>query len=505
MTQSAPMPGSDEPETISTGSVGLDEILGGGLDGDRVYLIEGRPGTGKTTLALQFLLEGVRQGERCLCVTLSESERELRSVVTRHGWTLAGIDVFELVPPEASLDPDQELTLFHPAEMELSETTKSILDRVREINPKRVVFDSLSEMRLLSQSSLRYRRQILALKNFFAGRRCTVMLLDDLSSSDHDLQLHSITHGVITLEQLSLEYGAERRRLRVVKMRGMKYRGGYHDFTIQTGGLAIYPRLVAAEHHKAFLGEVTSTGSSQLDALLGGGIERGTSMLLIGGAGVGKSSIALTCAMAAAARGERVGVFAFDEGLGTVFARAAGLGMPLQVHVDSGQIRVQQIDPAEMSPGEFAHQIRHGVEHDGYRVVIIDSLNGYMNAMPEERFLVLQMHELLSTLNQLGVITILVLAQHGLMGPMQTPLDISYLSDAVLMLRYFEAEGRVRRAISVVKKRSGAHEDAIREFRLTAEGVKVGPPLTEFQGILSGVPNYRGAASPLLPTESPQD
>ena len=498
-------PTASELATISTGNGGLDDILGGGFDADRVYLIEGRPGTGKTTLALQFLLEGVRRGEPCLYVTLSESERELRSVVTRHGWTLAGIDVFELVPPEASLDPDQELTLFHPAEMELSETTKSILDRVREINPKRVVFDSLSEMRLLSQSSLRYRRQILALKNFFAGRRCTVMLLDDLSSSDHDLQLHSIAHGVITLEQLSLEYGAERRRLRVVKMRGMKYRGGYHDFTIQTGGLAIYPRLVAAEHHKAFLGEVTSTGSSQLDALLGGGIERGTSLLLIGGAGVGKSSIALTYAMAAAARGERVGVFAFDEGLGTVFARAAGLGMPLQVHVDS------RPDPGatDRSGRDVARricaQVRHGVEHDGYRVVIIDSLNGYMNAMPEERFLVLQMHELLSTLNQLGVITILVLAQHGLMGPMQTPLDISYLSDAVLMLRYFEAEGRVRRAISVVKKRSGAHEDAIREFRLTAEGVKVGPPLTEFQGILSGVPNYRGGASPLLPTESPHD
>jgi circadian clock protein KaiC len=493
MTKPATIPGSDEPETISTGSDGLDDILGGGFDADRVYLIEGRPGTGKTTLALQFLLEGVRKGESCLYVTLSESERELRSVVTRHGWTLAGIDVFELVPPAASLDPDQELTLFHPAELELSETTKSILDRVREVNPTRVVFDSLSEMRLLSQNSLRYRRQILALKNFFAGRRCTVMLLDDLSSSEHDLQLHSIAHGVVTLEQLALEYGAERRRLRVVKMRGLKYRGGYHDFTIETGGLAIYPRLVAAEHHKAFLGEITSTGSSELDALLGGGIERGTSLLLIGGAGVGKSSIALTYAMAAAARGERVGVFAFDEGLGTVFARAQGLGMPLQIHVDSGEIRVQQIDPAEMSPGEFAHSVRHGVERDGYRVVIIDSLNGYMNAMPEERFLVLQMHELLSTLNQLGVVTILVLAQHGLMGPMQTPLDISYLSDAVLMLRYFEAEGRVRRAISVVKKRSGAH------------GVKVGPPLTEFHGILSGVPVYRGGENPLLPTESPTD
>src|SRR3954467_11409207 len=498
-------PTDTETETISTGNPGLDDILGGGFDADRVYLIEGRPGTGKTTLALQFLLEGVRLGERCLYVTLSESERELRVVVTRHGWTLAGIDVFELVPPDASLDPDQELTLFHPAEMELSETTKNILDRVIALNPKRVVFDSLSEMRLLSQNSLRYRRQILALKNFFAGRRCTVMLLDDLSSAEHDLQLHSIANGVITLEQLSLDYGAERRRLRVVKMRGMKYRGGYHDFTIETGGLAIYPRLVAAEHHKAFLGEVTSTGSAELDSLLGGGIERGTSLLLIGGAGIGKSSIALTYAMAAARRGEKVGVFAFDEGLGTVFARATGLGMPLQTAIESGQICVQQIDPAEMSPGEFAHLVRLSVQNDGVRVVIIDSLNGYMNAMPEERFLILQMHELLSTLNQLGVITILVLAQHGLMGPMQTPLDISYLSDAVLMLRYFEAEGRVRRAISVVKKRSGAHEDAIREFRLTADGVKVGPPLTQFQGILSGVPNYRGGAIPLLPIETSAD
>jgi circadian clock protein KaiC len=490
---------------VSTGSVGLDDILGGGFEADRVYLIEGRPGTGKTTLALQFLLEGARREERCLYVTLSESERELRAVVRRHGWTLSRIDVFELIPPEASLNPDQEMTLFHPAEMELSETTKHILDRVLAVNPTRVVFDSLSEMRLLSQSSLRYRRQILALKNFFAGRRCTVMLLDDLSSDKNDLQLHSIAHGVITLEQLSIEYGAERRRLRVVKMRGMSYRGGYHDFAIVTGGLAIYPRLVAAEHHKAFLGELTSTGSAELDALLGGGIERGTSVLLIGGAGVGKSSIALTYTMAAAARGEAVGVFAFDEGLGTVFARAAGLGMPLQSYIDSGQVRIQQIDPAEMSPGEFAHIVRRGVEQDGVRVVVIDSLNGYMNAMPEERFLVLQMHELLSTLNQLGVVTILVLAQHGLMGPMQTPLDISYLSDAVLMLRYFEAEGRVRRAISVVKKRSGVHEDAIREFRLTAEGIKLGPPLTEFQGILTGIPTYRGGERPLLPTTEPAD
>jgi circadian clock protein KaiC len=502
MTEPDPQSAPAEPQTISTGSAGLDNILAGGFDADRLYLLEGRPGTGKTTLALQFLLEGVRLGEACLYVTLSESQRELQGVAARHGWTLAGIDIFELIPAEASLDPEQEMTLFHPAEMELSETIHNILDRVSQVNPKRVVFDSLSEMRLLAQNSLRYRRQILALKNFFAGRSCTVLLLDDLSSHDDDLQLHSIAHGVITLEQLALDYGAERRRLRVVKMRGRKFRGGYHDFTIQTGGLAIYPRLVAAEHHRAFLGELASTGSAELDALLGGGIERGTSLLLIGGAGVGKSSIALTYAMAAAARDEKVSVFAFDEGLGTVFARAAGLGMALQAEVDSGRVRVQQIDPAEMSPGEFAHLVRAAVEKECFRVVIIDSLNGYMNAMPEERFLVLQMHELLSTLNQLGVVTILVLAQHGLMGPMQTPLDISYLSDAVLMLRYFEAEGRVRRAISIVKKRSGMHEDAIREFRLTAEGVKVGPPLTEFQGILTGSPTYAGGTSPLLPTEA---
>ena len=359
-------------------------------------------------------------------------------------------------------------------------------------------------MRLLAQSSLRYRRQILALKNFSRSAMHGRLARRSVVHED-DLQLHSIANGVITLEQISLDYGAERRRLRVVKMRGHEVPRRIPRFHDRDRRAGVYPRLIAAEHHKAFIGELTSTGSAELDALLGGGVERGTSLLLIGGAGVGKSSIAMTYAMAAAARGEAVAVFAFDEGLGTVFARARGLGMSLQSHVESGRICVQQIDPAEMSPGEFAHLVRESVQHDGVRVVIIDSLNGYMNAMPEERFLVLQMHELLSTLNQLGVVTILILAQHGLMGPMQTPLDISYLSDAVLMLRYFEAEGRVRRAISVVKKRSGAHEDAIREFRLTGEGIKVGPPLTEFQGILTGVPNYRGGANPLLPTERSRD
>ena len=472
----------------------------GGFDPDRIYLVEGHPGTGKTTLALHYLLEGARRGEKGLYVTLSESERELRLVAARHGWSLDDISLFELVPPEASLDPEREQTLFHPAEMELGETTKLIFERVKELDPARVVFDSLSEMRLLAQNPLRYRRQILALKHFFTNRRCTVILLDDLSSAVNDLQLHSIAHGVIiiTLEQLALDYGAERRRLRVVKMRGIAFRGGYHDFTIKTGGLEIFPRLVAAEHHKAFLGELTPSGSTELDALLGGGFERGTSALLFGGAGVGKSSVALTYAVAAAARGERATIFAFDEGLGTIYARAEGLGIPLQDHVDAGRIQLQQIDPAEMSPGEFASLVRRTVEENHSRLIVIDSLNGYLNAMPEERYLILQMHELLSYLNQLGVMTILVLAQHGLMGPMQTPIDISYLSDAVLMLRYFEAEGRVRRAMSLVKKRSGAHEGTIREFRLSPAGLQVGPPLTQFRGIFTGTPIYSGGAKPLL-------
>jgi len=486
-------------ERISTGIAGLDDILGGGLDPDRLYLVEGTPGTGKTTLALQYLLEGSKKGGKGLYVTLSESEKELRTVAARHGWSLDALSIFELVPPEASLDPEREQTLFHPAELELSETSKLIFGRVAELKPFRVVFDSLSEMRLLAQNPLRYRRQILALKHFFSGRNCTVVLLDDLSSNANDLQLHSIAHGVVLLEQLALDYGAERRRLRVIKMRGTKFRGGYHDFTIQTGGIAIYPRLVASEHHKAFIGDRTKSGSAELDALLGGGLPRGTSALLIGGAGVGKSSVAITFAVAAAERGENSSIFAFDEGLGTLYARSAGLGIPLQAHVDAGRIHIQQIDPAEMSPGEFTHVVRRAVEQKNARIIVIDSLNGYLNAMPDERFLVLQMHELLSYLNQLGIVTIVVLAQHGLMGPMQSPVDMSYLSDTVIMLRYFEAGGRVRRAISVVKNRSGIHEDTIREFQLTAGGVTAGPPLTDFSGIFSGTPTYVGSPKPLLP------
>jgi circadian clock protein KaiC len=492
----------DSDPRISTGNRGLDDILLGGLDANRMYLYEGRPGTGKTTLALQFLMEGVKRGERVLYITLSETRRELELVVKRHGWSLDDIEVFELVPPETTLDPEREITVLHPVEVELGETTKLILDRVSELNPSRVVIDSLSELRLLAQSSLRYRRQVLAFKHFFASRRCTVVLLDDMTSADNDLQLHSISHGVVLLEQLAIEYGAERRRVRVVKMRGIGFRGGFHDLTIKKGGLEIYPRLVAAEHHRPFDGEFAPSGNPGLDSLLGGGLERGTNALLIGAAGVGKSSVALTYAIAAAGRGERTAFFAFDEGRGTVEARARSLGLDLAPAVESGLIRFQQIDPAEMSPGEFASIVRRSVEEDGARLVIIDSLNGYLNAMPDGRFLILQMHELLSYLAQQGVLTILVLAQHGLVGPMETPLDISYLSDAVLMLRYFEHAGRVRRALSVVKKRSGAHEHTIREFKLGSRGISLGPPLRQFSGIFSGTPTYLGDDAELL-QESP--
>ncbi len=502
-THAPVMPGGaiEDLPRISTGNSGLDDILGGGFDRNRMYLYEGRPGTGKTTIALEFLLEGARQGERVLYITLSETKLELELVAKRHGWSLDGVSIYELVPPESSLDPDRELTVLHPAELELSETTRMVFDHVASLNPSRVVFDSLSELRLLAQNPLRYRRQVLALKHYFAKRQCTVVLLDDLSSADNDLQLHSISHGVVYLEQVAIDYGAERRRLRVVKMRGIEFRGGYHDFTIRKGGLSIFPRLVAAEHRQPFVSEIASSGNAEVDALLGGGLERGTNALFIGAAGVGKSSLALSYAIAAGQRGEHAVFFAFDEGRGTIEARAQTLGLPLGGLLDSGRIRFQQIDPAELSPGEFAANVRRSVEADGARVVIIDSLNGYLNAMPDGRFLILQMHELLSYLGQQGVVTILVLAQHGLVGPMDTPLDISYLSDAVVMLRYFEHAGTVRRAVSVVKKRSGNHEHTIREFRLTSSGLFVGPPLTQFNGVFSGTPTYTGDLTPLMSNE----
>jgi circadian clock protein KaiC len=476
------------PAIVATGVDGLDDILGGGLPPNRLYLIEGNPGSGKTTLALQFLLEGQRHGERGLYVTLSETKDELHAVAHSHGWSLDEIAVCELIPSEDSLRPDTQPRMFHPSEVELSETTQAVLAEVERAKPTRVVFDSLSEMRLLAQNPLRYRRQILALKQFFIGRQCTVLLLDDRTSEETDLQLQSLAHGVVSLEHLAPEYGAERRRLRVMKMRGMWFRGGYHDFLIRRGGLAVFPRLVAAEHHRPFDRGAAPSGVAALDALLGGGLDRGTSALLMGPAGSGKSSIATQYVVAAAARGEKAAVFAFDESLGTLLARSAGLGMGLRAHLDAGRVRVQQVDPAELSPGEFAHAVRSAVEQGGARVVVIDSLNGYLNAMPEERFLTIQLHELLTYLGQQGVVTLLVVAQHGLFGNMQAPVDTSYLADAVVLLRYFEAQGRIRRAISVVKKRSGAHEETLRELRMGPAGLIVGEPLEGFQGILTGTP-----------------
>jgi circadian clock protein KaiC len=484
---------------MATGVAGLDEILEGGLPPNRVYLVEGEPGTGKTTLALQFLMEGARLGEAGLYVTLSETKEELRAVAESHGWSLEGFDIYELLPPEESLKPDSQYTIFHPSEIELGETTGAVLREVERIKPRRVVFDSLSEMRLLAHDALRYRRQILALKQFMSGRQTTVMLLDDKTSAMHDLQVLSIVHGAIQLEHLAVEYGAERRRLRVIKLRGARFRGGYHDFNIETGGLRVFPRLVAAGRRRDFPREPVSSNLAELDSLLGGGLDRGTSTLMIGPAGCGKSSLAAQFAAAAASRGERAAAFVFDETRETYVARAKGIGTDVGGYIDEGLITLQQVDPAELAPGEFANTVINSVDKGDARVVVIDSLNGYLNAMPEERFLTIQMHEMLTYLNQQGVVTILVMAQHGFLGAsMATPVDVSYLADTVLMLRYFEAGGEVRRAISVVKKRSGRHENTIREFRISSDGIRVGEPLTKFQGVLTGVPLFAGAQDALI-------
>lgn len=485
---------------LATGSAGLDSILEGGFPANRLYLLEGDPGTGKTTLALKFLLEGASQGEPVLYVTLSETKEELNAVAESHGWSLAKLNIYELIPSEESLKTESQYTIFHPSEVELGETTNAVLEEVERIQPRRIVFDSLSEMRLLAHDPLRYRRQILALKQYFSGRQCTVLLLDDRTATLGDLQVQSIAHGVVELEHLALEYGAERRRLRIIKLRGSKYRGGYHDFNIETGGgVTVYPRLVAAEHRQEFKREAITSGVPELDTLLGGGLDRGTSTLILGPAGSGKSSIAAQFAAAAAERGEHAASFIFDEGRDNYLTRAAGLGVEMEEQVEAGRMTIQQVDPAELSPGEFAHYVRRSVDHDGATVVVIDSLNGYLQAMPDERFLTVQMHELLTYLNQQGVVTILVMAQHGFMGTnMGTPVDVSYLADTVLMLRFFEAAGAVRRAISVVKKRTGYHENTIREMRMSSDGITVGKPLSEFHGLLTGVPVYNKESAPLL-------
>ncbi len=482
-----------------TGVEGLDDILVGGFTRRHVFLLEGSPGTGKTTIALQFLLEGANLDERCLYISLSETEEELRDSAASHGMELGdGIEIFELVPPESLLDADQQQSLLYSSDLELGETTKLIFEAFERVRPQRVVIDSLSEIRLLAQSSLRYRRQILALKHFFSRSDATVLLLDDMTSDNLDKTVHSVVHGVIHLEQLAPDYGSERRRLRVIKYRGQSFRGGYHDFVIKTGGVAVFPRLRAIEHKTGFDRTTLSSGIREFDDLLGGGLERGSSTLLIGPAGTGKSLFALQFVDAAVKRGEKAAIFIFDEELGLLFTRTKSMGIDLEKMSDEGLIHIEQLDAAELSPGEFAQRVRDRVASYDAKTVVIDSINGYQASMPQENALILHMHELLQYLNRQGANTFLTVAQHGLVGDMKSPVDVTYLADSVILLRYFEALGKVRRAISVVKKRTGRHEETIREFRITNTGLTLGGPLSGFQGVLRGVPTFVGEKQPLL-------
>ncbi|MDQ6799852.1 MAG: AAA family ATPase [Acidobacteriota bacterium] len=479
-----------EPKNIAgTGIEGLDHILVGGLPRNRVYLVQGDPGVGKTTLGLQFLLEGIRLGETAMYITLSETAEELRAVADSHGWSLEKLHMYEQLVGEDQLN-EEETTVFYPAEIELGETIRGMLREVERIKPTRVVLDSLSEIRLLAQSTLRYRKQILALKQFFAGRKITVLFLDDRTAEINDLQLQSVPHGVIELERYTPLYGAARRRLQLVKVRGLNFRDGYHDFSIKTGGIIVYPRLVAAEHRHRVMKEQIPSGLPELDKMVGGGIDRGTSTVIMGPAGSGKSSLSSQYAVAAAGRGEKVVLYLFEESISSLLHRTTSLGMPVEDLMNRGLIIVRQVDPAQLQPGEFAHLVREGVETHGARLLVIDSLNGYLNAVPEERFLLLHLHELLAYLGQKGVATLLIFAQHGLVGQMHGTIDVSYLADCVILLRYYEAQGRIHKAISVVKKRSGMHETAIRSFGMGPQGLRVGGALKNYRGVLSGTPTY---------------
>jgi circadian clock protein KaiC len=471
-----------------TGIAGLDEILHGGLIPARLYLVDGNPGAGKTTLALQFLQEGVRAGERCLYVTLSETAEELKAGAHSHGWSLAGIEIVELIADESEFDRESQLTMFHPSEIDLTETTRMVLEAIQRVNPRRLVFDSLSELRLLAQSSLRYRRQILAFKQFLVGRDCTVLMLDDRTAEAGDIQLQSIAHGVISLDHRAPPYGRARREMQILKFRGSDFVSGFHDFVVRKGGFTVFPRLAAGTHIEAIEPRVIESGVADLDALLGGGIECGTSTLLVGPPGSGKSSIALQFTIAAAARGDHGAVFAFEETRSATMVRSRGLGLTFNEGLGAGRIMVQQIDPAEISPGEFAHLVRESVEKNGAGVVVIDSLNGYLNAMPADRFLTAQLHELLAYLSNRGVATFIVVAQSGMVGSMQSPVDASYLADSIVMLRFFEHAGEVKKAISVLKKRTGAHEESIRELSFDRHGIHLSPPLLQLRGVLTGVP-----------------
>jgi len=483
------------PEHASTDIAGLDQLLRGGLPLQRLHLVEGDPGTGKTTLALQFLLSGRKRGERTLYVTLSETSRELAAVAKSHGWSLEGVELFELTPTGGRTD--DQYTLYHPAEIELTEMVKRILDVTEQVNPSRVVLDSLSEMRLLARDPLRYRRQVLGLKEYFAGRHSTVLMLDDRTSAANDLQLQSIAHSVVRLEQIASEFGRSRRRLRIVKVRGVAATEGYHDFKIRPGGIEVYPQLVPSPTRPP-LEESLTSGVPAMDALVGGGLTAGTCTLFIGPAGVGKSSFASQYLTASAAR-VACAIYLFDERRSTLLQRSDALGMKMSEAVNDGRITIDQIEPGDLSPGEFAHRICHRVDVGGARAVLIDSLNGYLHAIPTAHSPLVRMHELLAYLNERGVATLLVAAQHGMMGSaMAAPVDLSYLADTVILFRFFEANGRVRKAVSVMKKRTGGHETTIREFDVGAHGLRVGEPLTEFHGVMTGVPQYRGDLAPLL-------
>ncbi|WP_348264251.1 ATPase domain-containing protein [Telmatobacter sp. DSM 110680] len=485
----------DESQTrLSTGIAGLDDILRGGLAKGFLYLIEGNPGAGKTTLALQFLIEGAERGEKGLYISLAESEAELRHVAASHGMNLDNVEICKISPPEIAGETGQQYTVFQPAEVELADVLETILAKVRDVAPSRVIIDSMSELRMLARDSLRYRRQVLSLKQFFEGRDCTTLLLDERFRDNPESQVQTIAHGVISLEVLQRSYGITRRRLEVLKVRASSFREGYHDYIIVKGGVLVFPRLVSGEHRGAHIApENLPSGVAELDSLFNGGVQRGTSTLVAGPTGCGKSTLCSQFVLSAAKRGEKGAIFTFDETRQSFMVRSRGLGMDLDRYLDSGMIHLEQVDPAELSPGEFIHRIRAGVEEKQWRIVVIDSLNGLMNSMSEEQALTVQLHELLSYLNQVGVASFMVLAQYGLLGSsMSSPTDVSYLADNVLLLRYFEAAGEVRQAISVMKRRSGPHERSIRELQMSAGKLIIGDPLRNFMGVLTGTPEYKG-------------
>lgn len=488
-----------EKQKDSTGIAGLDSILLEGLPHGHLYLVEGEPGTGKTTLALQFLLKGAEKGEKTVYVTLSETAEELKTVAASHGWDIDQVELVELERDVAKHMPEAQYTVFESTEVELGDTMKAVYEAATRLRPSRLVIDSLSELRLLSRDTLRFRRELLGLKRFFSEIGTSVLMLDDMTLDVHGGLLQSIAHGVIRLERITTDYGTERRRLIVPKLRGSRFREGFHDYRVVRGGLQVFPRLVASEHRVVNEPGRLLSGVDNMDQLLGGGLDRGTSSIMLGPSGVGKSTLALSYAIAAARQGDQVSIFLFDENLGTFLTRAKTLKLGLEEHLESGAIKLRQIDPSEVSPGELTQIIRDAVEFAGTTHLVIDSLNGVVQAMPAERTLLVQLHELLSYLAQKNVTTVMTLAQHGMMGPgMASAADLSYLADTLILFRYFEAYGEVRQAISVVKKRTGHHERTVRELKIAVGGIEVGKALSEFQGIFTGVPRYAGREAGLF-------